>query len=123
MLRALADNNAFVWGLVNTSKDLVPSKTSTAQPFLSHTPHTTVTHHSLRAAKLHLQQLAPLDASLKQKLQNYADAVSEVFSGASKDSVPDTMVANAAGHLTAQFSAAFRSVRAAILEKGAMSYT
>jgi hypothetical protein len=115
MLRALAADNAFVWGLVNVSKHPVAA----SQPFFSNKPLTTsVTQHSLRQAKMHLQQLDfPAEVSMK-KLESYTSAVAQVFASAPPGSVPGTMVADAGDHLNAQYAATVRSVRAALLEKG-----
>lgn len=120
MLRALVADNAFVWGLVDVStKDSCDARLAATQPFLSRQPlTTTVTHHSLRAANLHLQRLAPPRGDSKKELESYTAAVSAVFADAPPGLVPNSMVAHASEHLTAQYATAVRSVRAALLRKG-----
>lgn len=125
MLRALTADHAFVWGLINCSpKDSSSAKVAAAhsfQPFLSATAlSASVTDHSLRAANLHLLQLAPHEGASKKELASYIAAVGEVFKGAPPGSVPDTLVAGAADHLRMQYSTAVRRVRDALLEKSAL---
>lgn len=121
MLRTLTADDAFVWGLINvSSKDATTTKLNATQPFLSRQPlATTVTHHSLRAAKMHLQQLAPPDEASMKDLDRYTAAVGDVFAGVPPGSVPDTMVADTAEILTSRYAGAYRSIRGALLEKGA----
>lgn len=124
MMRALAADNAFVWGLVNASpKDSRTAKIA-APNTAFRTPTSTVTDHSLRAAALHLRHLVPPEgASPLNKLESYTSAVAEVFTSAPPGSVPDSMVADTAKQLTAQYAAAARSVRGALLDKGVMFFT
>ena len=126
MLRALAADNAFVWGLVDSSpKDSSSAKAAAVaghsfHPFLSAASlSASVTDHSLRAAQNHLRQFAPPDRASEKALGSYIAAVGRVFESAPVGSVPETMVAGAADQLTALYTSAVRRIKDALLEKSA----